>query len=134
MTLSNYSIRRIFKLIIQALKGEEKEFTTGSINRAIVLLSIPMIAEMIMESLFAVVDIFFVSQVSVNAIATVGLTESVLMIIYSIAVGLSMAVTAVVARRVGEKNPKKAGNAAFQAILLSVVVGRYAAGHQPGPC
>ncbi len=123
MTKSNYSIRRIFSLLIMALKGEEKEFTTGSINRAIILLSIPMIAEMIMESLFAVVDVFFVSQVSVNAVATVGLTESVLMIIYSIAVGLSMAVTAVVARRVGEKNFKKASNAAFQAILLSVSVG-----------
>jgi putative MATE family efflux protein len=123
MTYSNFSISKVFKLLISALKGEEKEFTTGSINRAIILLSIPMIAEMIMESLFAVVDVFFVSQVSVNAVATVGLTESVLMIIYSIAVGLSMAVTAVVARRIGEKKPKKAANAAFQAILLSVTVG-----------
>ncbi len=106
-----------------ALRGKEKEFTTGSINRAIVLLSVPMIAEMMMESLFAVVDVFFVSQVSVNAVATVGLTESVLMIIYSIAVGLSMAITAIVARRVGEKNPERAANAAFQAVLLTVTVG-----------
>ena len=121
--LKNYSIKKVFRLIVAALRGEEKEFTTGSINRAIVLLSIPMIAEMIMESLFAVVDVFFVSQVSVNAVATIGLTESVLMIIYSIAVGLSMAVTAVVARRIGEKDPKRAANAAFQAILLAVVVG-----------
>jgi len=78
---------------------------------------------MVMESLFAVVDVFFVAKVSVNAVATVGLTESVLMIIYSIAVGLSMAVTAIVARRIGEKNYDRANNAAFQAILLAIVVG-----------
>ncbi|GAB4239691.1 MAG: MATE family efflux transporter [Ekhidna sp.] len=123
MTKESLSISKYFKLFISALKGEETEFTTGSINRAIVLLSIPMIAEMVMESLFAVVDVFFVSQVSVNAVATVGLTESVLMIIYSIAVGLSMAVTAIVARRVGEKNYLKANNAAFQAIVLAIFVG-----------
>ena len=117
------TISRIFKLFVSALKGKETEFTTGSINRAILLLSIPMIAEMIMESLFAVVDVFFVSKVSVNAVATVGLTESVLMIIYSLAVGLSMAVTAIVARRIGEKNFEKANNAAFQAILIAVLVG-----------
>ena len=117
------SISKIFRLFISALQGKETEFTTGSINRAIILLSIPMIAEMVMESLFAVVDVFFVSKVSVNAVATVGLTESVLMIIYSLAVGLSMAVTAIVARRIGEKNHEKANNAAFQAILIAVLVG-----------
>ena len=117
------SISKIFRLFISALRGKETEFTTGSINRAIILLSIPMIAEMVMESLFAVVDVFFVSKVSVNAVATVGLTESVLMIIYSLAVGLSMAVTAIVARRIGEKNHVKANNAAFQAILIAVLVG-----------
>jgi putative MATE family efflux protein len=106
-----------------ALKGGEHDFTSGSINRAIFLLSIPMIAEMIMESLFAVVDVYFVSQVSVNAVATVGLTESVLMIIYSIAVGLSMATTAIVARRVGEKKFKRAADSAFQAIVLAISVG-----------
>ncbi len=106
-----------------ALSGSEKEFTSGSINRAIFLLSIPMIAEMVMESLFAVVDVFFVSQVSVNAVATVGLTESVLMIIYSIAVGLSMAVTAIVARRVGEKNLKRASDASFQGIIVGLFNG-----------
>jgi putative MATE family efflux protein len=82
-----------------------------------------MIAEMLMESLFAVVDVYFVSKVSVNAVATVGLTESVLMIIYSIAVGLSMAATAIVARRIGEKDPKRASSAAFQALILSVTIG-----------
>jgi len=78
---------------------------------------------MLMESLFAVVDVYFVSKVSVNAVATVGLTESVLMIIYSIAVGLSMAATAIVARRIGEKDPKRASSAAFQALILSVTIG-----------
>lgn len=123
MTKEKLSISRLFKLFVSALRGKETEFTTGSINRAIILLSIPMIAEMIMESLFAVADILYVSHVSVNAVATVGLTESVLMIIYSMAVGLSMAVTAIIARRVGEKNFKKANNAAFQAIIIAVIVG-----------
>ncbi len=82
-----------------------------------------MIGEMIMESLFAVFDVLFVSRISINAVATVGLTESVLMIIYSVAVGLSMATTAIVARRVGEKNYKRAGDAAFQSIFLAIIVG-----------
>ena len=116
-------IKNIYQLTIRALKGEEKEFTTGGINKAIFLLSIPMIAEMLMESLFAVVDVYFVSQVSVNAVATVGLTESILMIIYSIAIGLSMAVTAIVARRIGEKKFNKAADGAFQAIMLSIGCG-----------
>jgi len=117
------SIVRYFKLFISALKGEETEFTSGSINRAIVLLSIPMIAEMIGEALFAVVDMIFVARISVNAIATVALTETPLMIIYSMAVGLSMAATAIVARRVGEKELLSASNASVQAILLALVVG-----------
>ncbi len=110
-------------LVGEAIKGSEKEYTSGSINKAIFLLSIPMILEMIMESLFALFDILFVSRVSVNAVATVGLTESILMIIYSIAVGLSMATTAIVSRRVGEKHFKRAGDAAFQSILLAVILG-----------
>lgn len=119
------SISKLFKLFISALKGEETEFTSGSINRAIILLSIPMIAEMIGEALFAVVDMIYVSRISVNAIATVALTETPLMIIYSIAVGLSMAATAIVARRVGEKEFVKASNASVQAILLAVGVGLF---------
>ncbi len=108
---------------MSSLKGSEKEFTSGSINKAILFLSIPMIAEMVMESLFAVVDIFFVSKVGVRAVATVALTESVLMIIYSICVGLSMAATAIVSRRIGEKNAERATNAAVQAIFVGAVVG-----------
>ncbi|MFK7953533.1 MAG: MATE family efflux transporter [Ekhidna sp.] len=123
MTKSSITISRAFKLIVSALKGEETEFTSGSINKAIILLSIPMIAEMIGEALFAIVDMIFVSRISVNAIATVALTESPLMIIYSVAVGLSMAATAIVARRVGEKNHEKAANAGVQSILIAIVVG-----------
>ncbi|MEQ9466464.1 MAG: MATE family efflux transporter [Ekhidna sp.] len=123
MTKESFSISRVFKLFISALRGDETEFTTGSINKAIILLSIPMIAEMIGESLFAIVDMVFVSRISVNAIATVALTETPLMIIYSLAVGLSMAATAIVARRVGEKKLVRAADAAFQAILISIAVG-----------
>ncbi|MEP0987299.1 MATE family efflux transporter [Ekhidna sp.] len=123
MTKESFSISRVYKLFVSAMKGEETEFTTGSINRAIILLSIPMIAEMIGESLFAVVDMIFVSRISVNAIATVALTETPLMIIYSLAVGLSMAATAIVARRVGEKRLVRAADAGFQAILIAIVIG-----------
>ncbi len=116
-------LKRFIHLFVIAIKGSEKEFTSGSINKAIFLLSIPMIGEMIMESLFAVADVFFVSKISVNAVATVGLTESILMIIYSVAIGLSMATTAIVSRRVGEKKYKRASDAAFQSIFLAVIVG-----------
>jgi putative MATE family efflux protein len=102
----------------QAVSGLEEDFTGISIKKAIFYLSIPMILEMVMESLFAVVDIFFVGKLGVHAVATVGLTESVLTIIYSIAIGLSMAATAIVARRIGEKKPQEASAAAFQAILV----------------
>ncbi len=119
MTSQYNAIRKYFRYFLEAVKGSEQDFTEGNLNKAIFMLSIPMILEMIMESLFAVVDIFFVSKVSVNAVATVGLTESVLMIVYSIAVGLSMAATATVARRIGEKDPKAASVAAVQAMILA---------------
>ena len=115
-------IKYLYQNLLIALRGSETNFTSGSIRRAIFLLSVPMILEMVMESLFAVVDIFFVGQVGTTAVATVGLTESVLTIIYSVAIGLSMATTALIARRVGEKNHHKAGDAAFQAIALAVIV------------
>jgi putative MATE family efflux protein len=114
-------VKDVFTLIIQAIKGEEQDYTSGSINRAILLLSVPMIIEMSMESIFAVVDIFFVSQLNdTDALAVVGQTESVLSLIYSLAFGLSMAATAFVARRIGEKDVKGAEDAAVQAIYLSV--------------
>lgn len=110
------------KLIRQALNGEEHSYTTGSINRAIILLSIPMILEMVMESLFAVVDAFFVAKVSVDAVATVGLTESVLTLIYSMAIGLSTAATAMIARRIGEQDPEEAAKSAVQAIAIGLLI------------
>ncbi|MEQ8416874.1 MAG: MATE family efflux transporter [Imperialibacter sp.] len=120
MTSLYYSIRKYLRYFLEALKGGEQDFTEGNLNKAIFLLSIPMIIEMSMESIFAVVDVFFVSKVSVNAVATVGLTESVMMIVYSVAVGLSMAATATVARRIGEKNHQAASVAAVQAIILGL--------------
>ena len=115
-------MKKFLDLFWLAIKGGEKNFTEGSINRAIFLLSIPMILEMIMEALFAVVDVFFVSRVSVNAVATVGLTESVITLVYSIAIGLSMATTAMVARRVGENDHQQAAVAAVQAIIITVCI------------
>lgn len=110
-----------FRLLKQAIRGGEENFTEGSIDRAIFLLSVPMVLEMLMESLFAVVDIFFVSRLGDNdAIATIGLTESVLTIIYSLAMGISMGATAMVARRVGEKDVPAAQVAAAQAIYIGV--------------
>ncbi|CAD5278783.1 MULTISPECIES: MATE family efflux transporter [unclassified Imperialibacter] len=120
MTSLYYSIRKYLRYFLEALKGGEQDFTEGNLNKAIFLLSIPMIIEMSMESIFAVVDVFFVSKVSVNAVATVGLTESVMMIVYSVAVGLSMAATATVARRIGEKNAQAASVAAVQAVILGL--------------
>ena len=101
---------RLYEYFIIALTGKDSDFTTGSIRKAIFMLSIPMVLEMLMESIFALVDIAFVSRVSVNAVATIGLTESVITLIYAIAIGLSMAATAVVARRVGEKNLEGIGS------------------------
>lgn len=115
-------LNKFFKAFFAAVKGKEKNFTSGSINRAIFMLSIPMILEMVMESLFAVVDIYFVGKVSVNAIATVALTESVIMIVYAISIGLSMAATAMVARRVGENKKEEASVAAVQAIIMTVSI------------
>jgi putative MATE family efflux protein len=108
-----------FKLLKQAVLGEVKDFTTGSINKAIFLLAVPMVLEMVLESLFAIVDIYFVNQVGNDAVSTVVLTEASLTILYSVAWGLAMGVTAMVARRAGEKDFKAAGNVAAQAILLA---------------
>src|ERR1043166_201906 len=103
-----------------ALLGTSMDYTQGSIGRAILLLAVPMMLEMAMESTFAVVDIYFVSSLGASAVATVGLTESVLTLVYAVAIGLSMGTTALVARRTGEKKPKEAADAAVQAILLAI--------------
>ena len=108
----------MWKLFKEALQGKEQDFTKINIKTGIFLLSVPMILEMIMESLFAVVDIFFVGRLGDDAVATVGLTEAVIVIVYSVGVGISMAATAMVARRFGEKNFKEAGSAAFQLLVF----------------
>lgn len=115
-------MRRFIQLFRQALKGEEYDYTKGSIRLAVFLLAIPMMLEMCLESVFAVVDIFFVNRLGSHAVSIVGLTEAVITIVYSAAVGISSAATAVVARRVGEKNPEGAASAAVQAIILSSVL------------
>ena len=115
-------LKKFFYYLKLAISGKEKEFTSGSINKAIFLLSIPMILEMLMESIFAIVDIYYVSRVSVNAVATIGLTESMITLVYAVAIGLSMAATAIVARRIGEKDAEGASKAAVQVIFLGIAV------------
>ena len=116
-------VRRFFKLVRVALSDQEQDYTSGSIDRGILLLSIPMILEMSMESLFAVCDAYFVSKgVGTEAVATVGLTESVLTLIYSVAIGLSSAATAMVSRRYGEGKRRAAATAGAQTILIALVV------------
>jgi putative MATE family efflux protein len=119
-----YSISDYFSLIFRAIKGEQQDYTTGSIRRAVFMLAIPMILEMIMESVFAVVDLYFVGHLpnANHAISTVGLTESVLTIIYSLAIGISMAATAMVARRIGEKDPDAAATAGMQALWVAMFI------------
>ena len=120
--LKYYSrINYLLKDVKKAISGSDQDFTKGSLKKAIFLLSIPMVLEMIMESIFAVVDIKFVSELGADAVATVGITESLITIIYAISVGLSMATTALVSRRIGEKKNRDASIAAFQAILLGIL-------------
>jgi putative MATE family efflux protein len=118
MSLITQKIRLFFSLFKNAVKGETHDFTTGSINRAIFLLAIPMILEMLLESLFAIVDIYFVNKVGIEASSTVVLTEASLTILYAVAWGVSIGVTALIARRAGEKNYVAATSIAAQAIWL----------------
>src|SRR5687768_1827520 len=106
--------------IKEAIRGSHQDFTEAPVGRAVILLAIPMVLEMLMESVFAVADIFFVGRLGAEAIATVGITESLMTMIYALAIGLSIGATAVVARRVGEKDRDQAARAAVQSIMLGV--------------
>ncbi len=108
--------------IREALRGSHQDFTTGNLNRAIILLAIPMVLEMVLESLFAVVDVFWVGRLGPDAVATVGLTESLLALVFAVGLGLSLSTTAMVARRIGEKDPKAAAVAGVQAIVIGLSV------------
>ena len=121
-TFTRSKLRQLFKDIAEAVSGTEQDFTEGKLSRAILLLSIPAVLEMIMESVFVIVDIYFVSKLGAEAVAAVGLTESLVFIVYAISVGLATATTSMVSRRIGEKNPDRASHTAFQAILTGVFV------------
>jgi putative MATE family efflux protein len=106
----------------EAIRGSHQDYTTVNLNRAILLLAVPMILEMVLESLFAVVDVFWVGRLGANAVATVGLTESMLSLVFAVGMGLSLSTTAMVARRIGEKDPEGAAVAGVQAISLGLIV------------
>ena len=119
---SKSSIHGFFQDLREAIAGSERDFTQIPLSKAIILLSIPMVLEMIMESVFALVDIFFVSRLGAEAVATVGITESLMTLIYAIGIGLSVGTTALVSRRIGEKRPEEASVAAVQAIFTGIMV------------
>jgi putative MATE family efflux protein len=106
----------------EALRGSHQDFTAGNLNRAILLLAIPMVLEMVLESLFAVVDVFWVGRLGADAVATVGLTESLLSLVFAVGLGLSLSTTAMVARRIGEKDPEGAAVAGVQAIVIGLSI------------
>lgn len=118
MPLSRW--RRLWRDLGDAIRGTEMDYTQGSMGRAIFLLAVPMMLEMVLESIFAVVDVYFVSSLGASAVASVGLTESVLTVVYAIAIGFSMGTTALVSRRIGEKNRESAADTAVQAILVAL--------------
>jgi putative MATE family efflux protein len=115
-------MKRFWQLVLESVRGSTRDYTDGHVGQAVVLLAIPMVIEMGMESLFAVVDVFFVSRLGADPVAMVGLTESILTIVYTVAMGLGIGATAIVARRIGEKDEEGAAEAAAQAIGLGLAV------------
>ncbi|MFC2169071.1 MATE family efflux transporter [Acidobacteriota bacterium] len=115
-----------FKSVCQdlslAMRGTDIDYTTARLKRAILFLALPMVLEMAMESIFVVVDVFFVAKLGPEATAAVGLTDSIITVVYAVAVGLTMAVTAMVARRIGEKNPERASQTTVQAICIGIAI------------
>ena len=112
----------LWSSLAEAVRGSHQDYTEGSLNRAILLLAVPMVLEMVLESLFAVVDVFWVGRLGASAVATVGLTESMLSLVFAVGMGLSLSTTAMVARRIGEKDPEGAADAGVQAIALGLIV------------
>ena len=110
----------LWSSIRESIRGSHQDYTTGSLNRAILLLAIPMVLEMVLESLFAVVDVFWVGRLGADAVATIGLTESLLSLVFAVGLGLSLSTTAMVARRIGEKDPEGAAVAGVQAIIIGL--------------
>src|SRR6266849_2554978 len=122
VSVATESPRTLWTSLAEAIRGSHQDYTQGSLNRAILLLAVPMVLEMVLESLFAVVDVFWVGRLGANAVATVGLTESMLSLVFAVGMGLSLSTTAMVARRIGEKDPEGAAVAGVQAIILGLIV------------
>lgn len=117
-----FSFRKLWQTVREALRGDHADYTKGPLTDAIILLAVPMVVEMLMESLFAVVDIFWVSRLGKNAVAAVGLTESLMAVMETLAMGLSIGVSAMVSRRIGEKDPEAAARASVQGLWLACFV------------
>src|SRR5438477_9090188 len=113
----------VWSTLKEAVRGSHQDFTAAPIGRAVILLAVPMVLEMVMESVFAVADVFFVGRLGADAVATVGLTESLMTILYAAAAGLAIGATAIVARRVGERDAEGAARAAAQSITLGLAFG-----------
>jgi putative MATE family efflux protein len=122
ITTATQPDRSLWSSLVEAVRGSHQDYTVGSLNRAILLLAVPMVLEMVLESLFAVVDVAWVGRLGADAVATVGLTESMLTLVFSVGMGLSLSTTAMVARRIGEKDPEGAAVAAVQSIFLGLVI------------
>src|SRR5690349_13652475 len=114
--------RGVWATFREAIHGTRIDYTTAPVGRAVIMLAVPMVLEMSMESIFAVADVFWVAHLGADAVATVGLTESMMTIIYTAAMGLSIGATALVARRTGEQDPDGAARAAGQSVLLGLAV------------
>jgi len=120
--LADGKVHGFWSSVWEALRGSHQDFTSGNLNRSILLLAIPMVLEMVLESLFAVVDVFWVGRLGANAVATVGITETLLALVFAIGLGVALSTTAMVARRIGEKDPEDAAISAVQAIVLGLLI------------